>query len=157
MPKLSTLCLLTLVAISGCSKSVSSNVESKASDDQVKVSISKAWNDHIDSAKRKDLAGVMAMYSDDVVYSANQESEVRGRAALEKLEDLGLKGADVLDAKYTSHHVLVADNVSYELGTVSGSLRPLGQPARTVTFNFMAMWQRQTDGTWRLRYLVGKS
>lgn len=154
--KISTPFLLILVALSGCSNSVSNRAKSDPSGDQVRAGISKAWSGHIEAAKRKDLPGVMAMYADDVVYSANQEAEVRGKTALEKLEQLGLKGAEVLDAKHTSHHVLVGDNASYEVGTVSGSLRPVGQEARTVTFNFMAMWQKQADGTWRLGYLVGR-
>ncbi|MGH9957678.1 MAG: hypothetical protein ACREBC_11210 [Pyrinomonadaceae bacterium] len=77
--KISTLCLLILGALSGCSNSVSNRNQSDPSGDLVRAGISQAWSNHIEAARRKDLPGVMAMYADDVVYSVNRASTSPGR------------------------------------------------------------------------------
>jgi ketosteroid isomerase-like protein len=123
---------------------------------QVRAAISTAWRDHIDAAKRKDVKGVVAMYSEDVVYIIPGASEVRGRPAINTMEAQGLAAADVLEAAHTSHDVQVFNNVAYEIGTIAGPVRAKGQTVKLVTFHFMGMWQLQEDGAWRLSYLVGR-
>lgn len=152
------LALLGLVAaLSGCSSPPPRVAEVGSTESQVRDAISKAWRDHIDAAKRKDLKGVVAMYSEDVVYIVPGASEVRGHPAIDTMEAQGLAAADVLDAAHTSHDVQVFDNIAYEIGTVTGPVRQQGQAAHVLTFHFMGMWERQSDGTWRLKYLVGRA
>jgi hypothetical protein len=45
--------------------------------------------------------------------------------------------------------------VAYELGTVVGPIRMLGEEPLVVTFHFMAQWVRAADGRWRMRSFVG--
>lgn len=150
------LALLWIVAaLSGCSSPTPRGAAIGSTEPQVRAAISRAWRDHIDAAKRKDLKGVVAMYAEEVVYIVPKASEVRGRPAIETMEAQGLAAADVLDAAHTIHDLQVFDNVAYEIGTVAGPIRAQGQPAQILTFHFMGMWQRQGDGTWRLWYLVG--
>ena len=48
----------------------------------VRDAISRAWREHIQSAIRKDLDGVVDIYADDIVYVVADSPEVRGRAAM---------------------------------------------------------------------------
>ncbi len=117
--------------------------------------ISIAWSDHIDAAIRKDVNAVLEIYADDVIYVVPGMEDVRGRDAIDAMETRSLAEADVLHAEHTIQNLSVFDDIAYELGTVIGPVRPRGRDATTVTFHFMAMWQRQADGGWRIRCFVG--
>jgi uncharacterized protein (TIGR02246 family) len=121
-----------------------------------RAAIATAWRSHIDAARRKDLQGVMRIYAKDIAYLIPGEREVQGLSAMEQMERQSLEAADLLHATHTTHGLRVAGDLTYEIGTIEGPLKPAGKPARTVTFHFMALWQRQEDGNWRLRYLAGR-
>ena len=84
--------------------------------------------------------------------------EIASRAHVEQLYPIieeALASANVLEAVHTTHSLRVFGDLAYELGTVVGPVQPEGKPAQTVTFHFMATWRRQTDGTWRIKFMVG--
>lgn len=116
-----------------------------------------SWRAHIDAAKRKDLEAVLEIYHDDVVYVVPGQIELQGLDAVREMEAQTLTSADVVDAVHASASVHVFDDVAYEVGTVVGPVRVGDAPARVVHYHFMAMWQRGTDGEWRIRYLVGQA
>jgi hypothetical protein len=62
----------------------------------------------------------------------------------------------VIDARHETHAVRLAGDIAYEVGTIAGPVKPAGDTARVVTFNFMAQWRREPSGAWRLTYLVGR-
>ncbi len=66
-----------------------------------------------------------------------------------------LSEADVIDAVHTTKSLRVFGDAAYELGTIVGPIQSDGEPAKTVTFHFMAMWKRGADGTWRIQSFVG--
>ena len=123
----------------------------------VRSAISRAWQEHIDAAKRKDAKAVVEIYADDVIYIVPGLQDVRGRAAIDRMEATALAEADVLDAVHTTESLHVFGELAYEIGTVVGPVRSGGQQAVTVTFHFMAMWQLQLDGTLRIRSFVGQA
>ncbi len=150
-----SMCIGLAVPLSACfSAPVPDAPMEEAAD--VRAAISRLWYDHIEAAKAKDLAGVIEMYAEDAVYLVPGVQDVRGRPAIEEMEAGSLAEADVLEATHTIRDLRVFGDVAYEIGTVSGPVRPRGQSAQTVTFPFMAMWQRQASGAWRVRGLVGK-
>ena len=118
--------------------------------------ISDAWRRHISAAKRKDLEAVMEIYADDALYIVPGGQNVRGRAAIKEMEAQALAEADVLQAEHTIESLKVFGDIAYELGTITGPIRQREKDPVTVTFHFMAMWQRQSDGVWRIRYFVGQ-
>jgi len=122
----------------------------------VQTALSTAWDEHLAAAGRKDAAAVAAIYAPDVLYIVPGKQEVRGRPAIDLMEAQGLETTDVRDAVHTTEALQVVGEVAYELGTVKGEVRPHGQPSGLMTYHFMAMWQRQPDGAWRLRYLIGQ-
>lgn len=127
-----------------------------AENSAVSAAVGRMWKEHIAAAQRKDLDATLAMYADDVVYVIPGAQDVRGRAALEVVEAEALRTADIFDVVHSTHDLHVFGDVAYEVGTVHGPVRPHGQPVRVVTFHFMAQWDRQVDGTWRVRCLVGR-
>jgi uncharacterized protein (TIGR02246 family) len=123
----------------------------------VRTAISAAWRDHIAAAQRKDADAVMRLYDDDISYSIPGSIEHHGRAAVDSMERAGLAAADVISATHTTHQLEQFGDRTYEIGTVEGPVQPQGGEAKRVTFHYMALWQRQADGSWRIRHLVGGS
>lgn len=122
----------------------------------VRIAVGRVWADHLAAAKRADPVAVSAMYASDAVYAVGGTPEVRGRPAIDSLEARGLRAATVLDVTHVTHAIRLAGDMAYEIGTITGPVRPAGDTARVVTFNFMAQWRREPDDAWRLTYLVGR-
>jgi ketosteroid isomerase-like protein len=118
--------------------------------------INSAWRTHIDAAVRKDLAEVLEIYADDALYHVTGMPATLGRPALDEMEARSLAGGDVLEARHTTDSLRVFGDVAYELGTISGPIRPHGEPAGIVTFHFMALWRLQADGAWRVAHFAGQ-
>jgi len=137
--------------------------EQDAHESHVAAAVSRAWAEHIEAARTKDRATVLAIYADDVVYEVRSSDgtpgagELRGLGALSAMELASLEQADVeAGVVHTTHALRVFADAAYELGTVAGPVRPRGQGVREVTFHFMALWERGADGSWRIRQLVGR-
>ncbi len=146
------------LALCSCSSSSPETTTSPAeeSDQKVRDAISQAWREHIDAAKRKDASRIADIYAEDAVFVISGSTEVRGRPALQKMEEQGLAASDVLEAVHSTHHLQLVGQAGFELGSVVGPVRPKGESPRNVVFRYMAMWQ-QTDGHWLISYLVGAS
>ena len=125
-------------------------------DAAVRQAIDAAWRDHFAAVKRKDAAAVGMLYADDVVYIVPGDVEVRGRKAIDEMEAQGLASAAIGDVAHRTEGLLLSGDIAYELGTVKGPVQPHGQPARVVTFRYMARWKRQADGSWRVQHMVGQ-
>lgn len=122
----------------------------------VRQAINVAWTEHIEAARRKDLDAVTRIYADDVTYVIPGVQEARGRAAIDEWEAQALASANVLAAVHTTESLRIFGGLAYELGTIVGPVQPEGEPAQIVIFHFMATWRRQTDGTWRIEFMVGE-
>jgi uncharacterized protein (TIGR02246 family) len=146
---------LSLALLLGACAGTPELVPEQATHGGVRAAIDDAWRQHIDAAQRKDLAAVLAIYADDVVYVVPGAQEARGRAEIETLEAEALATNDVLDATHRIDALRVYGDLAYELGTVRGPIRPRGQEASVVTFHFMAMWRLQVDGRWRIAHFMG--
>ena len=82
---------------------------------------------------------------------------MHGSEALRAIESRTLQSADVLNAVHVTDSLESYGDIAYELGTVSGPIRPRGRPEAYVIFHYMAIWQLQPDRSWRIRYLAGQS
>jgi uncharacterized protein (TIGR02246 family) len=124
--------------------------------DLVAAAIDDAWRQHIDAARRKDLDGTVAIYTDDAVYVVDGTPPVNGRAALRTMEERGMAAGDVVSARHTTEALRVDGDLAWELGTVAGDVAPKGQQAQYVVFHYVAMWRMSKDRTWRIAHLVGQ-
>ena len=124
-------------------------------DAAVARAVEAAWAAHIAAAQAKDSTAVMAIYAPDITYAVPPERPL-AMDALRAEEHTALAVADVLDAQHRTLDLRVVDDLAYEIGTVTGTVRQGGEPNRVI-FDFMALWQRQPDGAWAIRYLLGDS
>jgi uncharacterized protein (TIGR02246 family) len=122
----------------------------------VQAAISTVWEDHLAAAKRGDVAHIADIYAENAVYVVPGGEETRGKPAIDAMERKGLETTAVAEAAHTTHALRLAGDVAYELGTITGRVGPKGQEPKRMDYHFMAMWQRQASGAWRLRYLIGQ-
>ena len=152
--------LITLAGLSCRSMTGPEGPESAPSLDDhsdIRQLIGTTWREHIDAAGRKDLGGVLAMHTDDIVYVIVGQSETRGITALEDVERSNLASADLVAAQHTTDSLQVFGDTAFEIGTIAGPVRPKGGEAQTVVFHFMAKWRRVGQGIWKVSYLVGEA
>lgn len=121
----------------------------------VRTAIHAAWARHIAGALQRDVAATSEIYAPNAVYSVGGV-EIRGRPALDSMEARTFASMTVIDATHTTSDLQVAGGTAYELGSIVGPVQPQGDSTRVLTFHFMAQWRKQTDGSWRLTYLVGQ-
>ncbi len=152
--------LITLAALS-CRNMIgpegSESARSLDDRSEIRQLIGTAWREHIEAAGRKDLAGVLAMHTDDIVYVIAGQSETRGITALEEVERSNLASADLVAAQHTTDSLQVFGDTAFEIGTIAGPVRPKGGETQTVVFHFMARWRRGGQGIWKVSYLVGET
>ncbi len=148
-----------IAAAIACGGAEAPGPASAAVDDSVtaatRAAIHAAWLRHIAGAIQRDVAAVSEIYAPNAVY-ATSGVEIRGRPALDTMEARGFGAMTVIDATHTTSDLEVAGDVAYELGSIIGPVQPKGDSARVMSFHFMAQWRKQSDGSWRLTYLVGQ-
>lgn len=144
---------LAATALAGCSSAPLLRGDAA---DRVHDALDRAWRDHIAAAQRHDVPGVVAIYTDDAVYVVEGSPPVRGRAALEEMERRGLDAGEVLRAEHATDALRVDGDLAWELGTITGDIRPQDQDPQRVVFHYIAMWRLGTDRKWRIAHLVGQ-
>ena len=152
-----TIFIILIVVVVGGYFAAQSFKAGDAESAPTRAAIARVWRDHIAAAQRKDLDGVVAMYTDDAVYFVAGAPEVRGRAAIRAMEAAGLSSADVVAAEHTTEALRVHGDVAHEIGMVRGPVSVQGAELRVMTFHYLAWWARGADGAWRVRYLLGRS
>lgn len=136
----------------GCS----SGATEEAAPTDVRQAIGATWRAHLQAATAKDAGHIADLYAPDCIYVLPDGRELRGWPAIDTFEREGLTSTTVSNVGHTTHALQAAGDAAYELGTIEGRVQAGTQPAATVTYHFMAMWARQPDGGWRIRYLVGR-
>ena len=79
----------------------------------VRLQIEAAWRDHIAAAQRRDLEGVMAIYTDDCVYEALGTPAVNGKQALRAMEQRGLEQGQVVSAAHRIESLRVSGALAW--------------------------------------------
>jgi len=134
------LILFVALLFSGCS-----NKEEQVDVEALNKEFIDAWND-------EDADKVVSMLADDVDFLQGEvhysgKSEVADEwveATIGTIEDLDLKSVSTG----------VGENIAYEGGTFSVDVLPTGpgQPAGKGEGNYMLLWKKVEDGTWKLSY-----
>lgn len=154
MPLRRSPCIPLLLSLAACA--APSPLLLGGDPEPVRAAIDAAWRGHIAGARSKDLAAVVAMYTDDCVYAVDGAPPVIGKSALRAMEQRGMATGEVHSARHAIAALRVDGDLAYELGSVTGDVAPTGQPAQHVVFHFLGLWRRDDAGDWRLAHLVGQ-
>ena len=95
-----------------------------------------------------DAAGMSSFYAEDAKLLAERAELVRGRDAIERFWREAISRARAADAVRTIRldEVTSSGDLGYALGVVVLRI----PPGRELTTKYATIWQRDTDGRWRL-------
>jgi len=100
------------------------------------------------AANNKDAATVGSMYSDDAVFVSSENPETRGRDAIQKAFSESFAVAS--DLKVNSENVEVSGDLAYDYGTFSQHLAPPKAKAMDLHGNYLVVFKKQSDGSWKI-------
>lgn len=104
-----------------------------------------------EALKKGDKAGLMANYADDAIIMNPNEEAWRGRDALDKGFTAQLSSqVAVKDAAATTLDLMVNGDLAVETGMLLLTLQPKDRPETKAKLNYLTVWKRQTDGTWKI-------
>lgn len=104
-----------------------------------------------------DLAGVMAVYTDDAIEMPPNAAAVRGRAAIEAYYKQQFGQMKV--ASFTLDHIdsKAAGDIGYDIGSYRQSGTPTGATAPVQDTGKYIVVLKKADGKWRVRYVCYNS
>ena len=94
---------------------------------------------------RNDRASA-ACYEDDAIMLAPSQSPIVGRTAIEKFLS---SFPPFSDYRLEVAEIVGDGDLAFERGSASMTLRPAEEATKQFRINYVVIWRRQTDGSWR--------
>lgn len=119
-------------------------------DVKLKKAVRKANSEWAAAMKTGDAAVIAAPYTDRAVFVLTDGTCVQGRAAIEKMyraafERAGLASSTKIDSK----RLVLDGDLAYESGYAEVGVVREGKPTVRGS-RYLTVWQRQTDGEWKI-------
>jgi uncharacterized protein (TIGR02246 family) len=161
--------LLLSLSIAGCAKGaddavpapdsasgVASATESNASD--AGQAIDAAMARYVDAVKRGDAAAIAAAHTIDAIVVMPSGPAMKGKSALTKGFADMLTASSVVRLLSSNVERKVDGDLAVETGTFEVTMQPKTPGAeRTDKGQYMVVWQRQPDGSWRILRAFNRS
>ena len=98
-------------------------------------------------ATPRDDRASAACYEDDAIMLAPSQPPIIGRSAIEEFLSSF--------PPFSDYRLEVAEidgdgDLAFERGSASMALTPTGEPNQQFRINYLVIWRRQTDGSWRV-------
>jgi len=116
---------------------------------QIRKSIEEANTKYSDAIQKNNLADAVALYTDDATMVPPDGELIKGKQAIEELYkkffQMGMK-----EIVLTTIEVGGSGGTVYEIGKTRVRIQPEGQAAILDSTKYLVIWNRQTDGTWKV-------
>lgn len=103
----------------------------------------------MEAIKRGDPASIAALYTEDATLLPPNSEAIRGRQGIEAFFNAGMK-MGISEATLETVDVTYLGDVAYEVGAYTMKIEPEGSQAETDRGNYVVVWKRESDGTWKL-------
>jgi len=102
------------------------------------------------------LAHSFAMlYADDGAVVNGDGTITRGRANIEAAKISDMRQEALLNGIISTEDLVVEDDVAYEMGSYSFTLKAPDKPQTVEVGRYLTIWQRQPDGKWLIKTDAG--
>lgn len=119
-------------------------------DPKLDRAVEKANSEFTVAMKTGDAATIAAPYTDDASFILVDGSCVRGRTEIEKMyRDRFARAGLAQSTKINSKKLVVDNDLAYESGDGEIGLLKDGKPM-IYRGRFLTVWQRQTNGDWKI-------
>jgi uncharacterized protein (TIGR02246 family) len=99
---------------------------------------------------RGDTVGMYAAYADDAVMMMPGSAALHGRAEMTRSLNAMMAQLTLKDPKFHIEDVLVGGDLAVETGTYEWTVQPKKGKAMPDKGNYVTVWQRQADGSWKI-------
>jgi uncharacterized protein (TIGR02246 family) len=103
-----------------------------------------------------DAAGTAVLYTDTATLMPPTSDMIQGRQGIQDFWQAGIEGG-LKDVSLTTVEVQASGNTAYEIGKFSLTAQPKGQDPMMVSGKYVVVWQRQSDGSWKLHVDIWNS
>ena len=111
-----------------------------------------AGNAQYISLWQKGLAHSFSMlYTEDGASINGDGTITRGRAAIEAAKIALMQQYHLENGIISTQDLVVEDDLAYEMGSYSFTLKAPDRPASVQTGRYLTIWQRQPDGRWLIK------
>lgn len=110
----------------------------------------------MEAFNRGDAVAVAALYTDNATLMPPNSAMIQGRQGIQDFWQAGIEGG-LKDATLTTVEVQASGNTAYEIGKFSLTAQPKGQDPVMVSGKYVVVWQRQSDGSWKLHVDIWNS
>jgi len=105
---------------------------------------------------KRGLAHSFSMLYTENATSVNGDGTIiRGREAIEAARIALMKTYQLQDGTIITEDLVVVDDLAYEMGNYSFTLKAPDKPAMTQVGRYLTVWQRQPDGKWLIQVESG--
>jgi uncharacterized protein (TIGR02246 family) len=113
--------------------------------------IEDAMTKYVDAVKRGDPAAIAAAHTDDAIVVMPSGPPMKGRSGVSEGFAKMLAASSVKELRSSNVDRTVTGDVAVETGSFAVTMQPraIGQEV-TDKGQYMVVWQRQTDGSWRI-------
>jgi uncharacterized protein (TIGR02246 family) len=141
---------LILFLVCGCAHSAGSRRPAEL--DEVRAAIAAANAEFSRALVRGDAPAMAAVFAaDGELIPAMEPGFVSGRAAITAYQEKRVHARRYLDATITTVGLGVSGDLAWETGTSRVTIQHGESAPMTVTGRYLAVWQREPDGSWRIR------
>ena len=141
LPILVSLCLLLALRHSSAAPSGDAKLDS---------AIEKANSEFLTAVKTGDATTIAAPYAENGIFMMPDGSCIKGRAEIEKMYRTGFeKSGPPKSSTLDSKSVVLDGDMAYESGSADITVEKEGKPI-TRTSRYLTIWQKSTDGEWKI-------
>ena len=117
----------------------------------VQTTIDSLLAHHAELFRGKDVAALLAAYTDSPVVYSNHTLPVRGRGALEPFLAAFTQGGDIQSLSYTTEELAVHGDSAWQILNYRVTVQPTGSAAVVAdSGSGFALWVRDSSGSWRI-------
>lgn len=146
-PKLTAFLFLTCVSLAACSQAGAGKVDTKAIEAELRAS-EERWNQ---AYAKRDAAALAAQYADDAALANPGLPLVSGGSKIGEMVKTFAADPN-LQVQFAADRIQVANSgdLAYTRGHFTmRSTDPATKAPRTDSGNYLTVWQKQEDGSWK--------
>jgi uncharacterized protein (TIGR02246 family) len=103
-----------------------------------------------------DAAAVAALYTDDATLMPPNSAMIEGRQGVQDCWQ-GAIQSGLKDASLTTVEVRASGETAYEIGKCSLTAHAQGKDPQVVSGKYVVVWQKGSDGAWKLHVDIWNS
>ena len=123
--------------------------------DEALQAVTAASDAYADGWRKGDVTAIVANVAENVVVSVAGQPDIKGRAAAQKQWGELLATMKVTKLETRRDPIFMSGDLAIDAGEYDEVVEAPGQPPMDIHGRYLAVWQRQADGSWKTIRFMG--